>query len=57
MVCKEYSSLEKCDAKYDPATWGDLKAIMASEDAGMTGQHQYKTIVPIIVKMLKEARK
>lgn len=57
LVCKEYSDTDRCAAKYDPATWAELKAIMDSEDPAMADKHKYKTVVPLIVKMLKEARK
>lgn len=46
--------MDRCDAKYDQATWNDLKAIMASEDKALMEKHKYHTIVPIIAKMLKD---
>ncbi|KAH7644187.1 hypothetical protein HUG17_6549 [Dermatophagoides farinae] len=53
LMCKELSDIGKCDAKYDQTTWTELKAIMDSNEP--IGEHQYKTLIPIIIKMLKEA--
>lgn len=58
MMCQQYTNLNACESKYDPATWADLKAIMDSTDAAqLVKQHQYKTFVPIILKMLKDNKK
>lgn len=52
MVCGDMNSVDRCNAKFDPAAWGELKAI-ASSDA--VPKHTFKTALPIIIKMLKEA--
>jgi len=57
IVCNEYGSLEQCDSKYDAAAWGQLKAIMASSDVSAMRNHKYKTVIPIIIKMMKETRR
>ena len=57
VICSEYLNLDQCNSKFDAAAWGDLKAVMASNDPNMAKSHKYKTVVPIIIKMMKEAKK
>lgn len=58
LVCNDLNSVAKCDAKFDPATWTELKSLANSNDpAVLARRHHYKTVVPIIIKMLKEARR
>ncbi|UXI14490.1 putative ATP-dependent RNA helicase DDX46-like [Sarcoptes scabiei] len=54
LICKEFTNLDRCDAKFDPAVWTELKGIMASEDPVNVDRHKYKTLVPIIMKMIKD---
>lgn len=58
LVCNELNSVAKCDAKFDPTAWSELKELANSNDpAVLASRHKYKTVVPIIIKMLKEARR
>lgn len=55
IVCNEYGSMSACTSKY-PA-WGELQAIQDSTDVSSLMSHKYKTVIPIIIKMMKEAKR
>lgn len=57
VVCNEYINLDQCNSKYDPASWGQLKAIADSHDVSALKSHKYKTVIPVIIKMMKEAKR
>lgn len=52
LVCKDFSSYEQCDSKYDHDTWHELKSILESDDQALAHEHHYKTILPIIMHMM-----
>ncbi|OTF79923.1 hypothetical protein BLA29_002529 [Euroglyphus maynei] len=53
LMCKELSDINQCEAKFDAKSLSELKTIIESNEP--IGPLKYKTLIPIIVKMLKEA--
>lgn len=55
MICADYINLDQCKSKY--GKWGELESVLNSNDVKSLRQHHFKTVIPLIIKMMRQARK